>query len=128
MKKLNLTRRDLIKSSAALGVVPAAGLLTACETMAKHHGGKHKPHVVVVGGGFGGATCARYLKKYQPDLKVTLIEPKKPIQPVRVVTGILQDSPHLRASPTTTAIWPVSASTLCMTGLQALTRKASPFP
>ncbi len=77
MKKLNLTRRDLIKSSAALGIVPAAGLLTACETMAKHHGGKHKPHVVVVGGGFGGATCARYLKKYQPDLKVTLIEPKK---------------------------------------------------
>jgi sulfide dehydrogenase [flavocytochrome c] flavoprotein subunit len=30
--------------------------------------------VVVVGGGFGGATCARYLKRWGPDLEVTLVE------------------------------------------------------
>ncbi|MEI6115734.1 MAG: NAD(P)/FAD-dependent oxidoreductase [Burkholderiales bacterium] len=31
--------------------------------------------VVVVGGGFGGATAARYLKIYNPSLDVTLVEP-----------------------------------------------------
>ena len=30
--------------------------------------------VVVVGGGFGGATCARYLKRLNPTLDVTLVE------------------------------------------------------
>jgi NADPH-dependent 2,4-dienoyl-CoA reductase/sulfur reductase-like enzyme len=33
--------------------------------------------VVVVGGGFGGATCARWLKKLEPALAVTLVEPNK---------------------------------------------------
>jgi NADPH-dependent 2,4-dienoyl-CoA reductase/sulfur reductase-like enzyme len=31
--------------------------------------------VVVVGGGFAGATCARWLKKLAPTLSVTLVEP-----------------------------------------------------
>jgi sulfide dehydrogenase [flavocytochrome c] flavoprotein subunit len=33
--------------------------------------------VVVIGGGFGGASCARMLKKMQPGLAVTLVEPNK---------------------------------------------------
>ncbi len=33
--------------------------------------------VVVVGGGTGGATCARYLKVFDPGIEVTLIEPNK---------------------------------------------------
>ena len=32
-------------------------------------------HVVVVGGGFGGATAARYLRQRAPQVRVTLIEP-----------------------------------------------------
>lgn len=36
-----------------------------------------KAHVVVVGGGFGGATTARYLKRRNPDMTVTLIEPDR---------------------------------------------------
>ena len=32
-------------------------------------------HVVVVGGGFGGATAARYLRLRAPHIKVTLVEP-----------------------------------------------------
>lgn len=32
-------------------------------------------NVVVVGGGFGGATAARYLKQNNPNLNVTLVEP-----------------------------------------------------
>ena len=33
-------------------------------------------HVVVVGGGFGGATAARYLRLRAPGLRVTLVEPE----------------------------------------------------
>lgn len=35
-----------------------------------------KARVVVIGGGFGGATVARYLKKLDPSISVTLVEPK----------------------------------------------------
>jgi NADH dehydrogenase FAD-containing subunit len=34
-----------------------------------------KPHVVVVGAGYGGATCAKYLRMWDPNIQVTLIEP-----------------------------------------------------
>ncbi len=33
------------------------------------------PRIVVVGGGFAGATCARALKRADPKLQVTLVEP-----------------------------------------------------
>jgi hypothetical protein len=36
-------------------------------------GGRHR--VVVVGGGFGGATAAKYIKRLDPAVHVTLIEP-----------------------------------------------------
>ena len=32
--------------------------------------------VIVVGGGFGGATCAKYLKRFDQSLDVTLITPE----------------------------------------------------
>lgn len=35
------------------------------------------PRVVVVGGGVGGCTAAKYLRKLQPNIEVTLIETKK---------------------------------------------------
>ncbi|OAN49785.1 cytochrome C [Paramagnetospirillum marisnigri] len=35
------------------------------------------PRVVVVGGGFGGATAAKYVKRYIPDAHVTLIDGAK---------------------------------------------------
>jgi len=36
---------------------------------------KARPRVVIVGGGYGGAACARYLKLREPRVEVTLIEP-----------------------------------------------------
>ena len=36
-----------------------------------------KTQVVVVGGGFGGATAAKYVKRFDPSIGVTLIEPSK---------------------------------------------------
>ncbi|MEJ2621332.1 MAG: FAD/NAD(P)-binding oxidoreductase [Candidatus Thiodiazotropha sp.] len=38
------------------------------------------PKVVVVGGGVGGCTAAKYLRKLHPQIEVTLIEPKKVYQ------------------------------------------------
>lgn len=34
-----------------------------------------RPRVVVVGAGYGGATCAHYLKRWNPRVEVTVIEP-----------------------------------------------------
>ena len=35
------------------------------------------PQVVVIGGGFGGATAAKYVRRFDKDVEVTLIEPSK---------------------------------------------------
>ncbi len=37
------------------------------------------PHIVIIGGGFGGATCAKYLKVLDPTLQVTVVEPNPQI-------------------------------------------------
>src|SRR5260370_42064877 len=34
-----------------------------------------QPRIVVIGGGFAGATAARFLKRVDPRLDVTLVEP-----------------------------------------------------
>ena len=69
---MNMNRRGFIKTTIA-GAVGAA--LYGTQAMAMHHGGKKR--VVVVGGGIGGATTAKYIKKYDPSIDVTLIEPNK---------------------------------------------------
>src|SRR3974390_3227934 len=38
--------------------------------------------IVVIGGGFGGAACARALRKINPRLQVTLVEPNRTFTPV----------------------------------------------
>lgn len=63
-----LTRRDFIKlAGAGIGALGFSRFALAAT--------RPEAHIVVVGGGFGGATCARYLKLLEPGLKVTLIEP-----------------------------------------------------
>ncbi|MFT6119842.1 MAG: NADPH-dependent 2,4-dienoyl-CoA reductase/sulfur reductase-like enzyme [Yoonia sp.] len=55
--------------------VAATGLLAAPMVMAAGHG---RPRVVVVGGGAGGATAARYIAKdSNGEIDVTLIEPSR---------------------------------------------------
>jgi len=61
-----LRRRDLLLRAAGAGVAAALPL----PALAQGAGGR----VVVVGGGFGGATCARTLKQLDPRLAVTLVE------------------------------------------------------
>ncbi len=63
-------RREFLKVLGAAGVVTGiGGLAWPMEALAAASG-----KVVVVGGGFGGATCARYLKRWGPQLDVTLVE------------------------------------------------------
>lgn len=61
--KRNLGRRQILKAMGAAGALP---LLSCAKGMG--------PRVVVVGGGFGGATCARYVKMIDPQIDVVLIE------------------------------------------------------
>lgn len=66
---MSLDRRQFL--FAAGGIASALGLGTnAAPTLAKA-----RPKVVIVGAGFGGAACARYLKLWEPRVEVTLIEP-----------------------------------------------------
>ncbi|HMO45229.1 MAG TPA: NAD(P)/FAD-dependent oxidoreductase [Rubrivivax sp.] len=62
------SRRQLLGAGAAL----AAGALAGCAGMSA--GGPPIGRVVVVGGGYGGATAARYLKLWGANVDVTLIE------------------------------------------------------
>jgi sulfide dehydrogenase [flavocytochrome c] flavoprotein subunit len=38
---------------------------------------KARGKIVIVGGGYAGATCARYLRRYGPNLDITLVEPNR---------------------------------------------------
>ena len=68
-ERLRNSRRDLLKLAGGAAV---AGLF-AKRAGARARGGR----VVVVGAGFGGATCARYLRRLAPELDVTLVEHAK---------------------------------------------------
>jgi sulfite dehydrogenase len=62
-----MKRRDFLKAGAAAGAMAS---LYGCAG-----GGKASGHVVVVGGGYGGATTAKYLRMWsEGGVQVTLIE------------------------------------------------------
>jgi NADPH-dependent 2,4-dienoyl-CoA reductase/sulfur reductase-like enzyme len=65
MTPRRVTRRAFLASSAGA----AAGALVAAPALAQA-----APRVVVVGGGFAGATVARTLKRADPRIAVTLVE------------------------------------------------------
>jgi sulfide dehydrogenase [flavocytochrome c] flavoprotein chain len=63
----NISRRQVLGAGAVLAVTSLAG----CASMGS---GPSIGRVVVVGGGFGGATAARYLKMWGGNVDVTLVE------------------------------------------------------
>ncbi len=65
-----LTRRNFLKGFAALATVGVPG----CNGLPLKRNAK--AHVVVVGGGFGGAAAAKTIRMLDGDIKVTLVEPK----------------------------------------------------
>jgi len=76
-----MNRRTLIKAMAAAGVAtPLVSSLTGCATSTNAQANPAmagKPRVVVIGGGFGGATAAKYLKRFDNNIDVTLVEKKQ---------------------------------------------------
>src|SRR4029453_12943565 len=62
-----LTRREFIKWMAGS---TGAAAVSGCAT----DGGGGAGRVVVIGGGHGGATAAKYVKNWAPDIGVTMVE------------------------------------------------------
>ena len=66
---MTLSRREFMQwASASAGVAAVAGC-------AATGGSGGAGRVVVVGGGYGGATAAKFVKLWAPDIDVTLVEP-----------------------------------------------------
>lgn len=63
-----ISRRDFCRAGAAAAATAALPLPAFAQSA---------PRVVVIGGGFGGASCARALKQIDPKLQVTLVEQSK---------------------------------------------------
>jgi NADPH-dependent 2,4-dienoyl-CoA reductase/sulfur reductase-like enzyme len=64
-----MQRRHFLQTGTVLG---AASLVSACATV----GGGSGPKVVVIGGGFSGATAAKYIRMWSDKkIQVTLVEP-----------------------------------------------------
>ena len=68
------SRRDVLKLA---GAVTVAGIVPRARAQAR---GK----IVVVGGGFGGATCARYLLRAAPGLECHTGRAERPIRDLSV--------------------------------------------
>ena len=75
-----IKRRNFLKIA---GVFPATSLatlgslLSGCSSNPQQAGTAAAPRVVIIGGGFGGATAARYIKRFDNGINVTLVEPKQ---------------------------------------------------
>ena len=66
-----MDRRQFIQAGSAASVL---GLATGCASTGAGAGG----HVVVVGGGYGGATAAKYIRMWSEGrINVTLVEPNE---------------------------------------------------
>ena len=65
-----MERRRFLAGALSAGAALGSGLFGACSRPP----GRGAPRVVVIGGGYGGATCARYLRYFDPDIDVTLVE------------------------------------------------------
>lgn len=66
-----ITRRSFLRLATAGGAFGA--LAVARRTRAVGGAGAR---AIVIGGGFGGATCAKYVKRLNPGASVTLVEPQ----------------------------------------------------
>lgn len=67
---MGMDRRQFLKAtSVSVAATGLAGCATAPEAA--------KARVVVVGGGYGGATAAKYVRLFDPEIDVTLVEPNE---------------------------------------------------
>src|SRR5262249_50769629 len=76
---MSIRRRSLLKLTAAAGLAPAVASAQ----------GAGAGRVVVIGGGFGGATVARTVKSLEPKITVTLVEPNRIFTACPFSNGVL---------------------------------------
>lgn len=85
MKSRAHTRRSFLKASLAATLLPMPALAQG------------QPRVIVVGGGFAGATCARTLKRLVPGARVTLVETNSTFTACPFSNGVVTGLRDLRA-------------------------------
>ena len=66
---MSLSRREFMQWLSASAFIGSGGCASARRSSA------NVGRVVVIGGGFGGATAAKYIRKWSPDIDVVLVEP-----------------------------------------------------
>ena len=78
MKKIELVREDLMELNRRYFVGGVGALATTLAAPISFASGHGKPRVIIIGGGAGGATAARYIAKdSEGAIDVTLIEPTR---------------------------------------------------
>jgi sulfide dehydrogenase [flavocytochrome c] flavoprotein subunit len=73
-----VTRRGFLRTSGVgLGMLAGGGLAGCAASTKGDFAPKSGPRVVVIGGGWGGATAAKYVRLLDPGVEVVLIEPNR---------------------------------------------------
>ncbi len=67
---MSINRRAFLQASGATTAAVGVSAMSGCASV----GGARGPKVVIVGGGYGGATAAKYIRMWSPNIEVTLIE------------------------------------------------------
>jgi len=75
---MRTSRRQFLKSASAAVLLPAPAIAQGAA-----------PKVVVIGGGFAGASAARFVKAYDPQVSVTLVEANRTFTACPFSNGIL---------------------------------------
>ena len=68
---MGIGRREFVQWLSAAAIVGNGGCASAGRS------GGIVGRVVVIGGGFGGGTAAKYIRMWSPDIDVTLVEPNR---------------------------------------------------
>ncbi|KAA0875050.1 NAD(P)/FAD-dependent oxidoreductase [Nitrincola tapanii] len=80
-KDFSVSRRRLLKGLGLASLIPVVSACDSKDSSATANLSAPSPtqakagRVLVIGGGFGGATAAKYIKRGNPAISVTLIEP-----------------------------------------------------
>ena len=83
-----MQRRQFVQLTGAVAATGAASFLAGCATV-----GGAGPKVVVIGGGFGGATAAKYIRMWSDQgIQVTLVEPNAAFVSCPISNLVLQGS------------------------------------
>jgi NADPH-dependent 2,4-dienoyl-CoA reductase/sulfur reductase-like enzyme len=87
MTPTRTSRRDFLKAAAA------GATLLPLPALAQGAAGR----VVVVGGGFGGATCAHFIKRIDPRITVTLVEANRTFVACPFSNGVIAGLREIKA-------------------------------